>query len=312
MGGGENMKIAVAASAVVLLAGCASITKEYAALDGKVLSPSDETPKAFETLMMAVGQDRAVLLDRANIYNKAEAGFGLAVLAAAAYGAFNTTYGGNNLKDAAFAAASLASLRTFATPSSRRDAYLEAAAHLNCLHESAQVFVKRTPERFAYRSSMTLESLRPRSASAGYSQSPTPLSNLANALINVESMPRKEAAAFGVSPAVEGFASGAGNRLVEAIRSEEDIFEERFSIVSSEYLEIIGELFAKTKFSAATYATEIENYKKAVKAEVANENAGKDAAAVAQLLNLSVGIRLEDDAKKFAEAKAAIEACSGA
>lgn len=292
------MKNFLAASAALVLCGCSTLKLDYSVIDGKTLSPKDETQDEFETLMARIGEDRANLARFGAAYNKVEGSFGLAVLATAAYGAFNTTYGGDNLKDAAFAAASITSLRSYSTPGKRRDAYLKAALGLKCIHESAQPFLRGNLNAFTYDSTTTFNSLK--SAGASF----TPSSNargIANALINL--------GAPGVRMSAEDqYAQLAGYRLVAALKTEDEIFEQRFSIVSSEYLEVIGELMQSTKFSTADYEAEVSNLKKSIEKLVRNEQAGQAAEASANFKGFA-GSDVADVASRYADAKVAVEAC---
>lgn len=57
-------------------------------IDGRPVSAN------FNGLLEAIAKDRQLLLDKGKILDRSETAFGIAVLASAAYGGFNTTYGG--------------------------------------------------------------------------------------------------------------------------------------------------------------------------------------------------------------------------
>lgn len=125
-----------------LLSGACSTVTPLKAINNPDLNlqdgPGDND--RFEALLGDFAIDSTTLLGRAGELNAAEAAFSLGLLAAASYGAYSTTYGGNNLKDAAFAAASLTGLRSLITPGQRRNAARVAAIRLNCLARAAEPF----------------------------------------------------------------------------------------------------------------------------------------------------------------------------
>ena len=138
-------KIAAAAGAALLLVSCAT-PKSLRAVDSPGLgragesSRSDSENAEFNALINAISKDSILLAEKSREFNLIEGGLGLAVLAAASYGAFNTAFAGDNLKDAAFAAASLGALGSWLKPGDRRNAYAKASAQLKCLYEHGQVF----------------------------------------------------------------------------------------------------------------------------------------------------------------------------
>lgn len=275
----RRMTVICAAS---LLGGCATFEDFDAArhpsinsvrggavsIDGRPVSAN------FNGLLEAIGKDRQLLLDKGKIWDRSETAFGIAVLASAAYGGFNTTYGGTNRKDAAFAAASLASLRGFTAPGGRRDAYYKAGAAMNCLYSAASVFADDPPAilnvtrsgnnnvtGFSY-SESAADSASPANA-ALWTQRASMNDALAEivVILNNDTKPLNPNENYtgtmannfaDLKIAQERQHSQARTAIVELMGvtfTEQEIFADRFNIVGSGYLTIMTRLFNETRTS---------------------------------------------------------------
>jgi hypothetical protein len=283
----------------------------------------------FEKLIDLVGKDARNLHSRAAEWNHAEGAFGLAVLAAAAYGGFNSVYSGDNLKDAAFAAAALGSLRSFATPGARRDAYLATAARMTCLYEKAAIFAGPPPLASNAAILAAPQSVAEKARSVG-GQSP-----LFSALGDLAARSATDAAdnVFAPKVAYSGVAAqslldaalinqrnadSAHNALIgafSALQNEHEVYKERFTLVSSVYLAIIGKLFDSTKFTTPEYDSSVEALKKAAAKAAESEANADQAAAVAaagRAAPVAAFAAFEQELKKYAQAKVDVIACKPA
>ncbi len=338
MRGDEHMKkTASILMASAMLCGCSTIdtynglhSKNLATLNGAGANADED----FNILVDSVGADATTLHGRVTEWNAAELGFGLAVLAAAAYGGFNTVYDGGNLKDAAFAAASIGSLRSFLTPGERRDAYRSAAASMTCLYEKASVFAGPPPFNGFFKNKFNaagpagadLDSL-----GAQFAEASPSLKLLFNKLAERTSetditfdpdirYSAKQAAEISDLRLIQQRVRDRGSRaffsLLSAGQSEQEIYEERFVLVSTAYLAIIGKLLNSTKFSAPGYESTVEALKKAAgDAAQAEEQAEQTAADFAFAFDgpkAALAATIEEPMKKYAQAKVDLLACKPA
>lgn len=329
------MKLVSFFAAILATAGCAHIDK-LDALNGKQLATVEgplgdnaDAAAEFHKLVDAVGEDAKLLHRRGTEWNTAEASFGLAVLAAAAYGGFNTVYDGGNLKDAAFAAASIGSLRSFLTPSERRNANLAAAASMTCLYEKAFVFTgpaplggtsSATPERLGNLSerlsssspllASLVKSLDDRSREFKFDESAFPgeqpySPKAAEAILKARLIQQRQADQL----------NGALLGVLSNLQTEEETYEERFALVSGVYLAIIGKLFSSTKFSAPGYEASVDALKKASEKAAAskqNTEQAKAAFAASGVGTFAALTALDEPLGKYVQARADLLACKPA
>ncbi len=341
------IRMMTALGAVSLLGGCATFEDFEAARHpsinsvrgGDVTDKGEEVKADFNKLLEAIGKDRQLLQDKGKVWDRGETAFGLAVLASAAYGGFNTTFGGSNLEDAAFAAASIASLRGFAAPGGRRDAYYKASAAMNCLYSAASVFADDPPARFTVAKSGA-------GAITGISFSDPPSIVVAadpaqdalrsqrgdmNAVLSsVASAMNTDLEEFEPGKKYNGLTASriqdlnmARERQRDQMKTavvglagvnltEQTVFADRFNIVGSAYLTIMTRLFNETRsiVDAQTVADELA-------AALAKETESKQAATTSMAafgaaagFNASSAAAMTDDQTKFVEAAANIAKCA--
>lgn len=289
---------------------------------------NDGSNAEFENLVRLIGQDSALLSKKSREMNIADGGFGLAVLAAAAYGAFNTTYGGNNLKDAAFAAASLGSLRTFLNPGERRNQYAEAGDALKCVYEYGSIFAGDPPavDVQAIQRVVTMMGLP-------FHQSENSKDSAIKSLPSIfESSIYFGADGEFASSAVDGkvpvevareavanarrvdMAMSALAGIRAASDENEEAYKQRFVLVTKKYLEIVAKLHKSNRFSSREFQTSIDEYKTAVKkATEVKTNSENGARTIAMLAGFN-GLTAQaaaDEIGKYAQAKADLMACGG-
>ena len=286
----------------ICLSGCSTIKPLQVTKDKDMISSMNTVglgdDKKYKEFVQAIGIDSTTLLSRSKQWNRAEGLVGLGLLAAAAYGGFNTVYDGGNLKDAAFAAASISSLSSFIKPGPRRDATAKAGRRLSCLHEKASVFANAATESnvtysvsFADGQSIDVENLVSRKAN----------------FLGVAEDSSAEAAREGVLYDILATGFAQGRALEENIRNE------RFVITASTYRKIINDLFNATKFNAGSYQASLEEFKKSAKAEAKQQATVKASVNAAIALNRgddpSFGI-VEEAVTKYAKAKTELLACA--
>ncbi len=307
-------RIALALLIPIFVTGCGSLTKAYVPLKESTLSPDKENDGAFDTLLTEIGAHRATLTNKAAIWTQAEAGFGVAVLAAAAYGAFNSVYGGSNLKDAAFAAASIGALRSYSSPTERRNALLAASDALNCLYKHGSVFkgpassqmtnlvssarggassIAAVSTTFSLSSSFAAPSLLPFDTTKTYPG--TDANTIFARNLGLQRLQdRMEVAAVGI---------------VAAAETEEKIHSQRFMIVSTKYVSIVNTLLEEMKYEIPDYQAALGDLKKAAET-AAKSKMQAEGVALFSAVNPGVSLsNVEEELQKYAQAKADIQAC---
>ena len=210
--------------------------------DGRVHS-GDENLR-FDALVFALCKDRNMLTNRERDWDFAEQAFGLALLASATYGAYNTAFAGDNLKDAAFAAVTITSLRSLISPAKRRDAHAKAARRLRCVVDAAEVFNEPYQP--------WTQSL----ASGAYGLVlPQSVYSMAGA-VNVLN-------GLGISSSPEATRSSVLYAAQTA--SEQEIYNRRFKLVSSTYMKLVNDLHAETRSTVASYDDLTAQHEAAIK-----------------------------------------------
>ncbi|HBS30530.1 MAG TPA: hypothetical protein DEA40_02105 [Parvularcula sp.] len=319
----------VGASGCSTISGVASVNKDLKVLsDPAYRSAAPDDDRLFDKMVADLGADLEVAVVRSRKWDRAEGLFNAALLAAAAYGGFNTVYDGGNLEDAAFAAASITSLRTFARPKDRRDAYAQAANELACVRKHAGVF--SAPAAFsaslAGGSKLRLLSLGSDANAASSSDLETKSARI-NALIDGfgdleqrgfadgKNYTAKQARSIGARQEARVFQFNAlvsgVERLVSANKKRDEIRNERFALVYGEYVDIVNALFKALRFREVVYSDELASFAKAKAESEAMKNAAAttEGALTANGLPEGIALSLFDEAKKYAEAKEAILAC---
>jgi hypothetical protein len=331
-------RLLASACAAMLIAGCAT-PQSLNAYDEEIKGlgragesvGSDDENREFNALVNAIGKDSALLSRKSREFNIIEGGLGLAVLAAAAYGAFNTSFDGGNLKDAAFAAASLGALGSWLKPGDRRDAYAKASDQLKCLYEHGNVFAIGETAR----SSRVVDAAAIARAMSG----PRAKADVGALLVGGADINQLIGAlaqeSFGEEAVIPktGMVSAADARLaIESARmktqavtaianifsaqeSENEIFKKRFAIVSAKYLEIIGALYKSNRFSGADYEASRKAIADAAAAAAqANANAQQGITTMSMLFTTSADSfsGFEADLTRFADAQEAIALCNAA
>lgn len=333
-------KFALVIASIASVGGCATVSDFQAyKSDGinAVRGTIDGQNADFSSLLQAIGKDRALLLNKGRDWNRIEAAFGLALLASAAYGGFNTTFDGGNLKDAAFAAASIASLKTFTTPNARRDAYYKAGTAMNCLFDGASIFADTAPAVASatiapdgrisnFTISQQVDGNAATTSAANTLNNSRMVFNAAvTALIDgVDSRPIE----FAMRPTSKDEANAvlalrlaaerdnrAGKTAVIALiansESESQIYARRFEIVATAYMTIMSRLFDETKFAIDADKV-VNDLKAAIEQEAMAENATKNAmSAFAFLADIDQSVMQPalNDQMRYAKAQAAIAKC---
>ncbi len=252
----------LALSCAASLGGCAITTPIAALNDEKLTTVGLGDDEDFKALVSLIGKDSSTLLSRSNEWNRAEGLAGLALLASAAYGGFNSVYDGDNVKDAGFAAASIASLNSYISPGGRREATAKAGRRLNCLYEKASVFAEAAPTL-----SIALTPNNGSAKSISFNDFTTSKSQLLES-VNVANPLTENRISAAVEKARREFlADRAVSGLMRAQVTNDEIRKERFVITASTYRKIINDLFSATKFNAGSYESSLNAYKDAVREE---------------------------------------------
>lgn len=303
----------------LILTSCASVKPLQAITDVNMntIGPGDDGE--FKDFVEKIGNDASLLMARSNEWNAAEAAFGVGMLASAAYGAYNTTYSGDNLKDAAFAAASLAGLKGFLRPPERRDAIASAASRMSCLYTAAQTFVG--PQTTDGALVDGLSRLTGAAQMSGFSAALSGGGSAFFGALSAQSGSVKLADAVPVrgdsfetlthKARLKSLEADIYDSLVDAKQSEDAAYAERFANVASVYRSILAEMYRTTKFSAGSYADLQKAYTNAVTQATKNqEKARKASVGLAARTQSNVGVdKIDENLKKYAEAKVAVLSC---
>ncbi|NOX95810.1 MAG: hypothetical protein GXP04_12175 [Alphaproteobacteria bacterium] len=263
------------------------------------------TPKQFETLLSTIGGDAIKLSKHSDQWGGAEYAAGLGILASAAYGGFTTTFGGSdNLRDAAFSAATIASLRTYSNPTSRRSAAAQASRRLGCLSSAASKFqgdFSPAPQSLSA-SLLTGASGKSWATDPGFISAfnvgtgVTTVTTLRQALIP------QEIKDFGVN-------------LQSAVDDEREVYGERFVLVGSAYRTIINTWRQATEIPLQNYEQLIKTITVAVeqkKQAETNKNNNVKAAYILQGMGLANAgiVPYAETGDRYAKAKEAVVACA--
>jgi len=256
----------------------------------------DSTAVGFEKLIYEICADQKTLYALSNRWENAETALGLGLLASAAYGGFTTAFGGSdNLKDAAFSAATLTSLGAFGKPADRRDAALQASKRLLCLNNASRPFWGSFEPGNAILNTFI------RQSAVGSSSVDKLFGLTAN---NAKGIVRS---------------SVAENELITAVeaveQSERKIYEQREVIVCTAANNILIDWREASKTTTKSFEQYQADYKKAIEASVAaeqNQKAVLEAAAqVVATKFLGRGLlAAADGGDKYAKAQEAVVACA--
>ena len=307
------------ASIIVLIfgSGCA-VTEKLDAIDHAALNTPDVgDDENFADLVSAIGKDSSFLLKRSGRWNQGEALAGIGVLAAAAYAGYNTTYDGNNLVDAAFAAASIASLTSFVSPAGRREATSKASRRLSCLHKNASKFLGASPQlnlraTYSFRGEDGFENKSVNANLQNQSSLYQALSTMAEDDAPAERF--EHSRKHEVEAERRALFAIASENVVRAAQTNEEIYNERFVLTASTYRTIIDDLLSSTRFSRGTFdATKqafVDAVKKAAEQEEAVEQAEKIAGMTSSRNAASLIAGQAEDLTKYAKAKRDLLACA--
>lgn len=296
----------------ICLSGCSTIKPLQVTKDKDMISSMNTVglgdDKKYKEFVQAIGIDSTTLLSRSKQWNRAEGLVGLGLLAAAAYGGFNTVYDGGNLKDAAFAAASISSLSSFIKPGPRRDATAKAGRRLSCLHEKASVFANAAAQpTLSYTPSFAGGS------TISFVNNSTPLSNLTANINTLRPLPKDPVQAAAETARRQVLTATAVAGVVAAQDAEDEIREERFVITASTYRKIINDLFNSTKFNAGTFEASLNEFKQAAKQQAEQETGVETSAkAIIALLGSDDPAfkAVEKKVTKYAKAKTELLGCA--
>lgn len=272
-----------------------------------------EYDAAFVQLVGQIGADSSHLLRRSNTWNAAEAAFGVGLLASAVYGGYSTTYMGNNLKDAAFAAASLTGLRTFLKPGDRRNAARNASEAMNCLQYHARTFIGPQSTIPAMGEGFRLAFPQYEGGLASQFVGGASNTDVIYGLAKENPEDDREVAIAKATERgrINTLFTQMVSALAEANDAETKAYEERFTNVAVTYRKIVTKLRATTDFSAGTYKDYGDTFKAekdAATGELNGETAALSGSAVGgQLVGL---LKMQDASDKYVKAKAALLACA--
>lgn len=336
----QFIKLVLTIAAVAsLTAGCSSLSKasgikaKFKVLNSpEYLSPDPAKDDVYKNMLGDLRADQTMASERSRDWNLGESAFNVALLAAAAYGGYNTVYDGGNLKDAAFAGASITSLRTFMTPQRRRDAFAKAAAEMACVAHHANAFSKYSSATIARvdGSGATFKfSIEAGSAVGGFQAGTYEAAQAqkVNGLIAeladevAKDIPDGTYSAKQAQAIVERRLDAkrrfdavldAMAKSVRANSLKNDILNERFSLVRGEYVDILADLFEALRFPEVDYAKESADFAEA-KGE-SKETATNGVAAEAMMTTAGgpAGFMsiLFSEPTSLAEARAALLACN--
>lgn len=334
-----RVMVLVIAGMASLSAGCSTLSKasgirtEFKVLSSPAyLNPDPADDNNFRSMLGDLRADQTTASEKSRGWGLGESAFNIALLAAAAYGGYNTVYDGGNLTDAAFAGASITSLRTFMSPQRRRDAFAKAASEMACVAHHANAFSRYSSVRLAQGSADGTNFKL--SVEQGIGTSDLSAGTYAAAqLLSVNSLIAKLTSEAGADIPPGAYSAERVEEIVEsrlnakrrvdavldalskAVRAtalKNDILNERFSLVRDEYIDILADLFEALRFPAVDFAKESGDFAKA-KGD-ATETATNAAAAEAMLTTAGgpAGLLqlLLSEPTELAEAKAALLACN--
>lgn len=330
------------ASFSILIGGCSTlgdvkaVKPSFKVLNNAAYRDADPTNDLLYGAMLDdLLLDQSFADDGAGDWSRAESIFSIGLLAAAAYGGFNTVYDGGNLEDAAFAAASITSIRTFVAPQKRRLAFGKAAAELACVADHAKEFSDYSQSAFTPKAAggveMSVILSTPVGAVDPSSALQTPvltsqLSTLNDLLVELTTKAEKSLPEDNYSAAqVEAIASArvdqdrriaalneALARIIQAKALQNEILNERFSLVRGEYGAILADLFEALHFPVVNFESESAAFAKAKIDEMAAGMAGAGAEALMTFAGGPAGLATLAfrDPKRLAEAKTALLLCN--
>jgi len=336
----QGLRLVLAIAGVTSLsAGCSTLSNasgikaKFKVLNSpEYLSPDPANDDVYKNLLRDLRSDQTMASERSRNWNLGESAFNVALLAAAAYGGYNTAYDGGNLKDAAFAGASVTSLRAFITPQRRRDAFAKAAAEMACVahhanefsrHSSAMI-VRGGPSGAAFEISGEAGKDAGVLAVGSYQAAQAQQVNGLIAMLAGElakDIPDGNYSAKQTQAIVErrfdakrryDAVLDAMAKAVRANALKNDILNERLSLVRGEYVDILADLFEALRFPTSDFAKESADFaaakgeaKETAKNGVAAEASMTTAGGPAELMSF-----LFSEPTALAEAKAALLGCN--
>lgn len=293
---------------LILISGCASVSlKTMSEENHDIVFSSTNANEDFEEFLKLIRVDEEKIADNGTQFDIAESAFRFGILAIAAYGGFTTTYeDAKNLKDAAFAAASLTSLRSVVVPEKRRDASRQASQRLECLLREVEPFRGDFYQGVRLVSTSLQDVQIQRRSGVGT----VPQRTLPRDWLRRSTSFRNSRLSASQRRAVERFEKN----IEETTVGEKQIYDRRFSLVLGVYRQIIKNWQAAADAEFQSYESLIEQFKISIESEVEqeiqqNENA-EEARGIRRFVDNDQLDQVLEIGTKYSDARTSLLECA--